>query len=160
MIIPAISILIAGGSLILTQQRASKKEVSESFTQIKKDAVDMEHRLTDIENNKFTQADRKCLQEMDVKMGLLWEAIKEDFPGLLKRFNTPRYDELLNKAHKSIKALSTDDANNLIRLLKAEVELAKRTENTKQIERATIASLYSAVVKYESQKGALPHGCK
>jgi hypothetical protein len=158
LIAPTISGLIATASLLYTYQRNSRKDVEEKISTVKKETAEFERRITLLEQSQFTTADRKCLQNMDVKMELLWEAVKDDFPGLLKHVNTPRYDALLDKAHDDIKMLTDEETEELLGLLRAEVELAKRTEKRKQVERAAIASLYATVVKFE-RKGTIRVGC-
>jgi len=133
--------------------RASKTDLKE----IREDAVKLEHRLTVIEGNQFTQQDRKCLQETDLKMSLFWEAIKEDFPSLLKHAHTPKFDALLDKAKQSIGSLTSKEATELIKMLTSEIEEAKQTE---QPARAAIAAFYRSVLKYEVKQENKPTGCQ
>ena len=133
-----VATLISIFSFLMAYTRASKS-----------DAVKLENRLTTLEGCKFTEADRKCLQEVEVKISLFWETVKQDFPAFLKRNNTPKIDALLDKAIKSVQNLSPAEITKLLAYLDNEVKNAKKTERP---DRAVIAALYRSVIKYETKR--------
>lgn len=151
-VVPVISATIAASSLLLSYQRASKSDLDS----IRKEAVALEHRLTVVEQNQFTDHDRRCLQEVDLKMGLLWNTVKEDFPSLLKQMTTTRFDLLLDKAHVGVQLMAPAEVDELLNLLDHDIQEAKETEHPN---RAVIAAFYRAVIKYEAKR-VDGNGCK
>ena len=170
LIFPTISAIIAASSFLFSYQRASKSELDKvkanaialeqtaksNFEKIKQDAVALEHRLTLNEQNQFNEHDRRCLQEVDLKMGLIWTTVKEDFPSLLKQTSTPRFDALLDKAQKNVKSMSSKEIEELLRFLEREIKEGKESTTPG---RAAIAAFYRAVVQYEAKRVGVIVGC-
>lgn len=152
LVIPAIGTIIAVSSFLFSYQRASKSDLDK----VRQDAVASEHRLTVLEQNQFNDHDRRCLQEVDLKMGLIWNTVKEDFPSLLKQTSTPRFDALLDKAQKNVKSMSSKEIEELLRFLEREIKEGKESTTPG---RAAIAAFYRAVVQYETKRVDVI-GCK
>lgn len=152
LVVPTISVVVAVFSFLFSYQRASKSDIAD----VRKDAVVLEHRLTVVEQSRFNENDRRCLQDMDLKMSLIWDTVKEDFPSLLKQTSTPRFDLLLDKAHKNMQLLAPAEVDELLGFLNRDIQEAKETEHPN---RAVIAAFYRAVVKYETKKASTV-GCK
>ena len=147
-----ISVVIAVFSIVFSYQRASKDDVQD----VKKDAVEMEHRLTMLETKQFDVDDRKCLMDTAFKVGVLWTSVLRDFPSLLKQNSTPRFDDLLEKAKKDVHTLNQKEVRELIKFLDDEYEGAKESSTPG---RGAIAAFYRAVFKSEIE-GNVENGCK
>lgn len=111
----------------------------------------IENRLTSLESNQFTQEDRNCLNELDMKMNLFWGIVEQEFPRLLVRSNTPTIDILLIKASKSgVDSLSATEHKELIERLNVEYVNAIEIEDSG---RAMAISLFRATLLYRKSRG-------
>jgi hypothetical protein len=128
----------------------------------KEDAKELEHRLTILEQNQFTNEDRKCLQTVAVKMDMFYETAKREAPDILKHEHTPRYDELLKKARdEGINALTSEEANELIGLICYDIdEMKKMDENKVSPGKIFIAAVYSDIIKWEKYKKVDDKSCQ
>jgi hypothetical protein len=140
---------IALVSTYLTTKKASKDDVESTKTDVAAvvaSAKELEHRLTVLETGKYNEEDRKCLLDTAFKVGVLWTSVLKDFPALMKRESTPRFDALLDKAKKNIHSLTQKEVKELITFLDAEYEAAKESTTPG---RGAIAAFYRAVFKSE-----------
>ncbi len=134
-----VGILLAVISLFLSRQDKSTEAVKS-----------LEHRLTTLESNRFTAADRQCLQDLELKMSLFWTIVEKDFPRLLIQKDTPALDILLIKTYSTgINTLSIDELNQLIDRLNIEYINAIEQELSG---RAMAISLFRATVLYRRDK--------
>jgi hypothetical protein len=152
-IISGAGLAVSAIAILYSVQRASKEDIES----LRDDAIKLEHRLTILENSQFSLEDRKCLQDVAIKMSLLWETIKQESPSLLKHEHTPRYDELLQKAGIDTKLLSDEEREELTKFLAEEVVKAGISEKQVDIARGFIAAIYSKIINYEHGEN---NGCK
>lgn len=121
-------------------------------------AVELENRLTKVEANQFTEADKNCLHELDLKMKLFWGIVETEFPIFLRRDKTPQLDILLDKARvNGVKSLTFDEVGFLDDELKKEYKQAIAEHDSG---RALAIAFYSTIVKYTSINGSEKNGCK
>ena len=121
-------------------------------------SIRMERRFTILEQHQFTDADKKCLQELEMKMNFVYKGIENGALSLLKD-NTPRLDALLKKAGSV--GIPKMELNDLIELRD---ELTKEMESARQKEdsgRAFALGLLTAVIEYrvEASKRAGVSSC-
>jgi hypothetical protein len=156
-----IATALASIAAYLTQNKAPKKEVEDASVRVDKvvsDAKELEHRLTFLEASRFTDEDRKCLQETAFQVKVIWTSILKDFPSLLKKESTPRVDKLIDKAVSDPKQLSEKEKKELITYLNKEYEESMESPSAG---RGVIAALYRAVLVAELKRSEVGHsGCK
>lgn len=157
LIFSTISTIIAASSFLFSYQRASKTDVANN-----------ENRITKIEGNQFTQADRdrlkfieddlkhcrfsdedrKCLYDNTTKMALFWGIVQTEFPKILKQFDTPKLDKVFDKLiNCGIRSLSIAEAKTFHLRLQTEYDAALKAEKA---DRALILALYNMVYEYET----------
>lgn len=93
----------------------------------KSEAVVLENRLTKLESRRdFTDIDRTCLSEVNIKMGLIWKVIEKMGVDAIVSKATPRLDTLALKAKRiGIAGLSQTEAREMYDLLEERInELA------------------------------------
>lgn len=125
-ILSGVGLLLAAISLLISYNRASKDSV-----------VKHEHRLTKIESSLFTEADRKCLQQLDTKMDFILPfyqkftgIIESDFPKVFKHHHTQAFDLLIDKITQSgIQSLSEEETKTLDSMLGQEINDALKNED-------------------------------
>ena len=75
---------------------------------------------------------------------------------MLKQMSTPRFDVLLDKAHKNVKLMSSKEIDELLRFLDRDIKDGRECAAPG---RAMIAAFYRAVVQYETKRVDVI-GCK
>lgn len=119
-------------------------------------AVKMEGRISKIEANQITTEERRCVQENDVKMKLIFGMVESEFPKFLRRDTTPSLDILFDKVKViGVKALTTEEASVFEGELEKEIQLAIKEKDGW---RAMALGFYSALVKSSHMDGK--EGCK
>ena len=109
-------------SLCIAYFRYNKEVVDE----VKK----QENRITKLEQTQFTIEDRKCLQDVSFKIGLVWSVIEKDFPKLLQKESSPKLDILLQKIDVcGFPSLMTEERVDLVKQLYEEYFKALKIEN-------------------------------
>ncbi len=112
---------------------------------------DLEHRLTTLESNRFTSNDRQLLQDLELKMGLFWGIVEQEFPRLLIQKSTPALDILLARVHNvGISACTPAEQQQLLDKLDIEYILAIEKEDSG---RAMAISLFRATLIYHTEQG-------
>lgn len=112
---------------------------------------DLEHRLTELESNRFTTEDRQCLQDLELKMSLFWSIVEKEFPRLLVQADTPVLDVLLMKAHRvGIATFTPTERQQLLDNLDVEYINAIEREDSG---RAMAISLFRATLLYRKVQG-------
>jgi hypothetical protein len=126
----------------------------------KSDAVALEKRLTDLENNKFTDEDRRCLIELNSRFNVIWGVFEKDLPKFLRQETTPELDKLIDKIEQvGIRGLTKAQYDQLDRYLTEEYEKTLRDETESLQDRGFRLALYRAVAKYAYNHGIMPN-CK
>ena len=116
------------------------------YTYSKSNTKELEKRLVTLEQNSFTKEDRVCLSQLDLKMGLFWTIVEEDFPRLLRKMHTPIIDKLLDLAHeKKLENLSKVELEELMKRLDIQYINALELEDSG---RAMAIAIYRIPVKY------------
>lgn len=139
LVLSIIGLCVALGSLYFSRKDRSIGEVSK-----------LENRLTTLEANRFTQADRDSLIELELKMGLFWGIVETEFPRILIKAHTPHIDTLLVKVSKSgVLSLTDSEHNELIARLDQEYMEALDSEDPG---RGLAISFFRAVLKFSKIK--------
>lgn len=139
LVLSIIGLCVALGSLYFSRKDRSIGEVSK-----------LENRLSTLEANRFTQADRDSLIELELKMGLFWGIVETEFPRILIKAHTPHIDSLLVKASKSgISSLTDSEHHELIARLDQEYMEALDNEDSG---RGLAISFFRAILKFNKTK--------
>ena len=139
LVLSIIGLCVALGSLYFSRKDRSIGEVGK-----------LENRLTTLEANKFTQEDRDCLNELDLKMSLFWGIVETEFPRILIKVHTPHIDILLVKASKSgVSSLTDSEHNELVARLDQEYMEALDNEDPG---RGLAISFFRALLKFSKNK--------
>ncbi len=115
----------------------------------KADAVEYESRLTTLEQNQFSSADRRCLHDIDTKMRTIWKFFERDLPAALTQRHTPRLDELLEKAKEGLGKMRVSEAKELFSLVKAEEAESMKNEEKAPGTRRLKLSMYRGFLEHE-----------
>lgn len=122
----------------------------------KSDAVALEKRLNDLENNKFTDEDRRCLIELNSRFNVIWGVFEKDLPKFLRQETTPELDALIDKIEEvGIRGLSKEEYDQLDCYLTDEYEKTLKDETESQQDRGFRLALYRAVAKYSYNNGIM-----
>jgi hypothetical protein len=148
MALPIVGLGLSIVSFLFALQRASKTDL----ITMKNEAIKLEHRLTVVEQNQFTNEDRRCLMDTSIKVNMFYQAAKREAPDLLKHMDTPRYDELLSKAKEEIQSLTAQEATELIKLINDDIIKMKQNEDTMDAGKVFMAVLYSDMIRLEKNK--------
>jgi uncharacterized small protein (DUF1192 family) len=163
-ILPITGVGLSVVAFLYSMQRASKDDLNT----VRKEALLMEHRLTVLEQNQFSNEDRKnlaivtqnqftieerkCLIDTSIKVNMFYQAAKQEAPDMLKHSDTPRYDELLSKAKLDLSVLTADETNELLKLIQDDIDRMKLNESTRDAGRVFIATLYANMIKLEKKQ--------
>lgn len=94
------------------------------------DIKEYENRLTKLEECQFKEADRKCLNQLEIKMSLFWNIVEREFPKMLQQANTPRLDIMLSKIRSvGFSKLTKEEAQETYNLLNEQYEEISRNED-------------------------------
>ena len=94
-----------------------------------KDDKSLENRITALEGAKMTPDERKCLNEVNVKVGLLYGILVKELGQSLKQDSTPEFDELLESLSLS-KPANDEQTLKLLGNVDREYVAAVASENT------------------------------
>jgi hypothetical protein len=155
MVLPIAGFGLSIVSFLYAMQRASKDDLNI----LKNDAIELEHRLTILEQNQFTNDDRRCLMDTSIKVNMFYQAAKQEAPDLLKHAHTPRYDELLSKAQVNLSSLTNDEAEELLKLIQEDINAMKLTEDSRDAGKVFIATLYANMIRLEKHMELNVNGC-
>ena len=126
------------------------KEYENRFTVLEESQIEIkeyENRLTFLEQNTFTDDDRACLRELDIKVGVFWKLVESEAPKLLKRNSTPYLDALLSKAELGLNTLSIIELYELDTLLTEQYNEDLAAGDVESPGRALVNALYRARIK-------------
>lgn len=139
LVLSVIGLAVALGSLYFARKDRAVGEVGK-----------LENRLATLEANRFTQEDRDCLNELELKMSLFWGIVEKEFPRLLIQQNTPQLDSLLVKASMNgVGSLTDNEYNELVARLDQEYVSALDDEDPG---RGIVISFFRAILKFNKTR--------
>ena len=102
--------------------------------------------MTALEANQFTSDDRRCLHDVDTKMGTIWKFFERDLPAAIRSPHTPEFDRLLDKAKKGLGQMKVDEVRRLYKLV--DLECASETPKTER-NRVVYLAMYRNFLQHE-----------